>query len=302
MPRSEDFFIALTQSIHLYLEEKMGSRKEGRSRDYHDRYDDVICIDATRVVLKDRNSEEDYIHANWMIMPDKQKYICTQGPIQETLEDFWHMIYTERSSVIVMLCAFKEGNNEKCALYHPKTTKECGKFGSYRVYLKEEKESPISGVTYRILCAKKNRRNPFEVHHLAYTDWPDHTAPMDPTSIVAMMRFSRMLAKGSTITVHCSAGIGRSATFVGIDYAMQRIKQDSNVTMVDILKELRGQRYQSVQGIIQYIFLHICVLEGFAYEGAIRKDDLQSYFNGYRRMLILFNKKIAARMKDKTQE
>ncbi|VDK51153.1 unnamed protein product [Cylicostephanus goldi] len=228
------------------------------------------------------------------------------GPIQETLEDFWHMIYTERSAVIVMLCAFKEGvlqllaiynitsdclgPNEKCALYHPKTTNECGKFGPYRVYLKEEKDSPITGVTYKILCAKKNRRNPFEVHHLAYTDWPDHTAPNDPTSIVAMMRFARMLAKGSTITVHCSAGIGRSATFV--DYAMQRIKQDSNVTMVAILKELREQRYQCVQGIIQYIFLH---------EGAVRKDELQSYFNGYRRMLALFNKKIAAKMKDKAQ-
>ncbi|KIH59113.1 Protein-tyrosine phosphatase [Ancylostoma duodenale] len=80
-----------------------------------------------------------------------------------------------------------------------------------------------------------------------------------------MMKYARMLAKGNPITVHCSAGIGRSATFVGIDYAMQRIQQDSKVTMVDVLKDLRNQRYQSVQGIIQYIFLHICVLEGFAF-------------------------------------
>ncbi|PIO53105.1 hypothetical protein TELCIR_25576, partial [Teladorsagia circumcincta] len=42
------------------------------------RYDDVICIDATRVILKGRPPEDDYIHANWMIMPDSQKYICTQ--------------------------------------------------------------------------------------------------------------------------------------------------------------------------------------------------------------------------------
>ncbi|KAK6041819.1 Protein-tyrosine phosphatase, partial [Cooperia oncophora] len=238
-------------------------------------YDDVICIDATRVILKGRPPDDDYIHANWMVMPDSQKYICTQnydadsshlaqeehinlkrhcnailfspftkGPIQETILDFWHMIFTEKGTVIVMLCAFKEGNNEKCALYHPKNKNECGKVS-------------------------------LDVHHLACTEWPDHTAPFEPGPIVGMMRLARELAKGNPIIVHCSAGIGRSATFVGtaydkkksargIDYAMQKIKEDSNTSMVDVMKDLRNQRFQSIQGIIQYIFLHMCVLEGFA--------------------------------------
>ncbi|KAK6022687.1 hypothetical protein OSTOST_11602, partial [Ostertagia ostertagi] len=42
------------------------------------RYNDIICIDSTRVVLKDRPSDDDYIHASWMTMPDQFKYICTQ--------------------------------------------------------------------------------------------------------------------------------------------------------------------------------------------------------------------------------
>ncbi|EYB85492.1 hypothetical protein Y032_0297g1736 [Ancylostoma ceylanicum] len=261
------------------------------------RYDDVICIDATRVVLKERSPDDDYIHANWMSMPDRQKYICTQGPLQETLADFWHMIFTEKSTVIVMLCSFKEGKNEKCAVYHPKTKNECGKFGPYRVFLREEKATPFTGVAYRLLLYYIRIRSACEVHHLAFTDWPDHTAPVNPGPIVGMMKYARMLAKGNPITVHCSAGIGRSATFVGIDYAMQRIQQDSKVTMVDVLKDLRNQRYQSVQGIIQYIFLHICVLEGFAFDGVIpRKGKFQQYMSDYNRMLTLFNRKIASKM------
>ncbi|VDM71262.1 unnamed protein product [Strongylus vulgaris] len=73
------------------------------------RYNDIICIDATRVVLKDRPPDDDYIHASWMTMPDGQKYICTQGPLLECLDDFWHMITSEKSKVIVMLCNFNEG-------------------------------------------------------------------------------------------------------------------------------------------------------------------------------------------------
>ncbi|KAE9418923.1 hypothetical protein Angca_002323, partial [Angiostrongylus cantonensis] len=228
------------------------------------RYDDVICIDSTRVILKERPPDDDYIHANWMIMPDQTKYICTQGPIQETLVDFWQMIFTEKSTVIVMLCAFKEGRNEKCALYHPKTKTECGKFGPYRVFLRETMPNPFNTVNYKIFTLKREKSNSIEIHHLACSEWPDHTAPLDPGPIVGMLKMARSLAKGNPITVHCSAGIGRSATFVGIDYAMQKIREDSSTSMVEVLKELRKQRFQSVQGIIQYIFLHICLLEAFA--------------------------------------
>ncbi|VDM54881.1 unnamed protein product, partial [Angiostrongylus costaricensis] len=241
------------------------------------RYDDVICIDSTRVILKERPPDDDYIHANWMIMPDQTKYICTQGPIQETLVDFWQMIFTEKSTVIVMLCAFKEGKNEKCALYHPKTKTECGKFGPYRVFLRETMPNPFNTVNYKIFTLKREKSNSIEIHHLACSEWPDHTAPLDPGPIVGMLKMARSLSKGNPITVHCSAGIGRSATF--IDYAMQKIKEDSSTSMVEVLKELRKQRFQSVQGIIQYIFLHICLLEAFADVGfyVILLGDLKNF-------------------------
>ncbi|KAK6010208.1 Protein-tyrosine phosphatase, partial [Ostertagia ostertagi] len=100
-------------------------------------YEDVICVDNTRVILKERGPDDDYIHASWMDTPDGQRYICTQGPLQETLEDFWHMVYTEKCNVVVMLCCLREGNNEKCVLYYPRSEDECGKYGNFKVYLKE---------------------------------------------------------------------------------------------------------------------------------------------------------------------
>lgn len=57
------------------------------------RYMDVLCIDSTRVKLRDRTDDNDYIHANWVILPSKRKYICAQGPLEETVEDFWLMVY-----------------------------------------------------------------------------------------------------------------------------------------------------------------------------------------------------------------
>ncbi|WKY04266.1 hypothetical protein Q1695_005336 [Nippostrongylus brasiliensis] len=250
------------------------------------RYDDVICIDATRVILKYRPPDDDYIHANWMNMPDGQKYICTQGPLPETILDFWHMIFTEKNQ------------NEKCALYHPKVKTECGKFGPYRVYLKEIKAKPFNSVRHLVLFVKKDQKTSMLVNHLSCTDWPDHTAPMDAAPIVGMLKLARELSKGTPIIVHCSAGIGRSATFVGIDYAMQKIRDDSNTTMVEVLRDLRNQRFQSIQGIIQYIFLHVCVLEGFADAGVIKRSARYTQFmNDYRKMLTAFNKRIAAKMK-----
>ncbi|PIO63015.1 Protein-tyrosine phosphatase, partial [Teladorsagia circumcincta] len=107
-----------------------------------------------------------------------------------------------------------KGKNEKCALYHPKTKNECGKFGPYRVYLKEVKPNPFNSIKHIVLSVRKDRKFALDVHHLSCSEWPDHTAPFEAGPIVNMMKMARVLAKGNPIIVHCSAGIGRSATFI----------------------------------------------------------------------------------------
>ncbi|VDO72413.1 unnamed protein product [Heligmosomoides polygyrus] len=65
-------------------------------------YYNIPCIDSTRVVLK--SGPCDYIHANWVTMKDGRKFICTQGPLLNTMGDFWRMIVQEKCHMIVMLC------------------------------------------------------------------------------------------------------------------------------------------------------------------------------------------------------
>ncbi|KAK6047583.1 Protein-tyrosine phosphatase, partial [Cooperia oncophora] len=177
--------------------------------DAKNRYNDIICIDATRVVLKDRPPDDDYIHASWMTMPDGQKYICTQGPLQEYVGDFWHMITSEKCRVIVMLCNFNEAKVKR-ALF----------------------------IIWPILNGR-----------------PTIRTPLNPAPTVGMLRLSRNLSARNPITVHCSAAI---------DYASLKIREKSDASMVDVVRDMRNQRYQAIQSAIQYVFLHICVLEIFA--------------------------------------
>ncbi|CAD6187887.1 unnamed protein product [Caenorhabditis auriculariae] len=244
------------------------------------RYTDIVCLDSTRVVLKERPPEADFIHANWMKMPDGVQYISTQGPMEETIEDFWHMIYTEKVSVVIMLCAFSEGKFSKSAYYYPMKS-DYEKYGQYKVIKKGLKQSNIDNVKYRVLDVEKNGKS-LTVHHFSYTSWPDHIAPTSPTFAVQLHRLARQKANGGPIVVHCSAGIGRTATFIGIDYGMQRVRENSNLAPFDLIKEMRRMRDKSVQSYFQYAFMIVCILEIFAQDNAIpRNDKLKSYIEEY---------------------
>ncbi|KAK5969662.1 Protein-tyrosine phosphatase domain containing protein [Trichostrongylus colubriformis] len=138
------------------------------------------------------------------------------------------------------------------------------------------------------------------VHHLAYFNWPDHTAPLSAAPTIGMFKLSRQLANGSPITVHCSAGIGRSATFVAIDYASQKIREKANASMVDVIRDLRCQRFQAIQSAIQYVFLHICLLELFAGEGVLPRDStFNEYLDSYVSMIKRYNKRVEQKEKER---
>lgn len=124
--------------------------KEGHTLDafnsHHskNRYDDVWLSDEYRVVLKNR--ENDYIHASYVSMINEKtpKYICCQGPVNETVEDFWAMCYQENAGTIVMLCELVEAGSEKCAAYWPKE-KGTATYGQYKVTSGEVQVHEIPG-------------------------------------------------------------------------------------------------------------------------------------------------------------
>ncbi|KAL6733770.1 hypothetical protein Aduo_004391 [Ancylostoma duodenale] len=220
--------------------------------------------------------------------------VYVSGPLLETLEDFWHMIFCERSTVLVQLCNFVEGKHEKCRQYFPKSKGSTESFGPYKVTNKETKPDPYDSVKHTVLEVESRGRT-VTVNHFSYLVWPDHTAPANPAPMVGCFKLCRQLAAGQPITVHCSAGIGRSATFVAIDYAWQKIRENSDAQMIDVLKDLRGQRFQAIQSPIQYIFLHMCLLELTAEENLLpRKGKYAPYLVSYTTMLKKYNKKVQA--------
>uniref|UniRef100_A0A7I5EBN0 Protein-tyrosine phosphatase n=1 Tax=Haemonchus contortus TaxID=6289 RepID=A0A7I5EBN0_HAECO len=260
--------------------------------EHKNRYNDILCMDSTRVRLKARRDYDDYIHANWITMPDHQKYICTQGPIMDTVEDFWHMVFTEKSNVIVMLCNFVEGNHEKCFPYFCEDLDVPATYGRlYTVTTVQCYDPDPSGLIVHKLLKVEVLGVSTKVHHLAYGGWPDHIAPSTPLPTVVLLKLARILCGGNPITVHCSAGIGRTATFVGIDYAVQKIIKNANTSMIDVLKDLRNQRLHAIQSAIQYTFLHVCIIEVFIEDGVITWDgNVQKFFNAYNRMLEKYKK------------
>ena len=87
----------------------------------HCRWHNVLPVDSTRVILSPKvRQETDYINANHVVVPEAQRaYILSQGPLDETLADFWAMVWQQNCRAIVMLCKTVEGGMCKCAHYWP---------------------------------------------------------------------------------------------------------------------------------------------------------------------------------------
>ncbi|CAL2029135.1 unnamed protein product [Caenorhabditis brenneri] len=245
------------------------------------RYHHIFCADENRVVLKGRDSSNDYINASWMEMPDGLQFISTQGPIKNTIADFWHMIYTEKCSVIVMLCQYVEDEQEKCQRYFSDSSEK--EFGEYTVKVIEKAVEPWNPVKMTVIqLQKKNSSLKHLVHHYWYYDWHDQVAPLDPVPMIKLYKAVLKKSASKPIVVHCSAGVGRTSTFVGIHLGSVMIRESSSVEMVEILKRLRKMRLGSIQSQLQYVFLIVLIITLFIEDKIIKKDELfESLLNKY---------------------
>ncbi|GMR41657.1 hypothetical protein PMAYCL1PPCAC_11852, partial [Pristionchus mayeri] len=250
------------------------------------RYADVLCVDQTRVTLKNRKGDDDFIHANWVGSPatGATKYICTQAPLKETTEDFWHMCFTEKASLILMLCNYSEGSDvEKCSHYFPEKPKDKMKFGPYTVTMKEKLSEPEIEDTDFSNMEIKCKDDTVKLKHCFMRYWVDNCAPVDTEPILKLWRWVRQYHNERPVVVHCSAGVGRTGAFVGIELASHRIASNPDIPMLDIVKELRKQRYQSIQSHVQFLYLHYLVLDFFVQEKIIEAYKESKFVNEYRK-------------------
>ncbi|KAF1770216.1 hypothetical protein GCK72_002034 [Caenorhabditis remanei] len=227
------------------------------------RYQDVPCQDQCIVKL-DPPSPSTYIHANFVACPNSEKrFICCQGPMEHTVEEFWWMIVQNKVEEIVMLCKTIETGKLKCAQYWPASLNEKKEFKTGLVVenlgskpMQRDNEIQVTSLT----VSYDGKTVP--VRHLHWTDWPDRGVP--PCKLTGLELLSSVRGSKFPIVVHCSAGIGRTGTIVAIEYILEKIQENKQCPpMPDLVKGIRDQRAYSIQNDLQYLYIHRIMLNYF---------------------------------------
>ncbi|XP_064386192.1 receptor-type tyrosine-protein phosphatase F-like [Halichondria panicea] len=232
------------------------------------RYINIIPYDHSRVVLslQDSTPGSDYINGSYVDgYNHSNEYIATQGPIPSTFPDFWRMVWEMDSPTIVMVTNLKEEDKVKCHQYWPSygTTT----YGNIQVTLKEVEnlaEYSIRTFTVTPLAGQSRAQMPVrEVRQFHFLVWPDHGVPVYATALLTFRK--RVLryhpAKRGPMVVHCSAGVGRTGTFITIDVCLNQVEGESNLDIFNYVRHMRFRRNYMVQTASQYVFIHDAVLE-----------------------------------------
>ncbi|XP_074833342.1 receptor-type tyrosine-protein phosphatase V-like [Carettochelys insculpta] len=230
------------------------------------RYPHVLPYDHSRVRLSQLGEEPHsaYINANFIPgYTSPQEFIVTQGPLKKTIEDFWRLVWEQSICNIIMLTVGMENGRVLCDHYWPSEALPAT-YGHIRIHLLSQSSSD-EWTTRTFKLWHEVLREERHVTHMHYTAWPDHGIPESTASLLAFLeltREQRQAAKGSGPTlVHCSAGVGRSGTFIALDRLLQQLKQEKVVDVFNAIYTLRMSRYQMIQTLGQYVFLHSCILE-----------------------------------------
>ncbi|KAM7108363.1 receptor-type tyrosine-protein phosphatase eta isoform 3-T3 [Ciconia maguari] len=228
------------------------------------RYNNVLPYDISRVKLSDQSSAtNDYINANYMPgYNSKKAFIAAQGPLPNTIEDFWCMIWEKNIYSIVMLTKCVEQARTKCEQYWP--DKQSKSYGDIIVTMVSEIVLPEWTIR-DFTVEKSNTPESHTVRQFHFTSWPDHGVP-ETTDLLINFRhlvheYSSQNPIDSPTLVHCSAGVGRTGTFIAIDRLIQQIEMENTVDVYGVVYDLRMHRPLMVQTEDQYVFLNQCVMD-----------------------------------------
>ncbi|XP_055954140.1 receptor-type tyrosine-protein phosphatase T-like isoform X2 [Argiope bruennichi] len=224
---------------------------------YKNRYGNILPYDHSRVKL-DVTDGSDFIHANYIDgYKQTQKYIATQGPMYNTVTDFWSMIWKEKVSKIIMIANIMENGKCKCEKYWPD---DVTSYGDIKITL--EKEESFADFVIRTLNVSKDEKNR-EIKHFHFVSWPDHDVPLNTTPFMNFLKRVRNYNSScsSPVVIHCSAGIGRTGTVILFENAFQMGIEENQVDLLGQLCCMRKQRMNIVENFDQYIFVYQALVE-----------------------------------------
>ncbi|XP_055365802.1 receptor-type tyrosine-protein phosphatase eta [Betta splendens] len=228
------------------------------------RYNNVLPYDSSRVKLSivHGNTEDDYINANYMPGYNSRKeFIAAQGPLPVTVKDFWRMIWEKNVQTLVMLTRCNEQGRVKCDQYWSSGTKHYE-----NISVTTAAEIPLEDWTIRDFSIKNVKTAETRlVRQFHFTAWPDHGVPETTELLISFRHLVRehmdQYSKHSPTVVHCSAGVGRTGTFIAIDRLLFQIERENSVDVFGIVHDLRMHRPLMVQTEDQYVFLNQCALD-----------------------------------------
>ncbi|XP_048256010.1 receptor-type tyrosine-protein phosphatase T-like [Haliotis rufescens] len=228
---------------------------------HKNRYLNILPYDHCRVVLDvvDGDPTSDYINASHILSYNKKaSYIASQGPNKAILADFVRMIWEKKVTTIVMLTNLVEEGRRKCEAYW--NCEEDLLLGDITVTVVHE--DTRAHYTARTLKMSKLNSPSRTVTQLHFTAWPDKGVPQSAWSLV-YFRHKVKVAVGESegpVLVHCSAGVGRTGTFIALENLLEEAALDDDVDVFVVAWKLRQQRVNMVQTLDQFVFLHEALL------------------------------------------
>lgn len=258
------------------------------------RYTDVLCYDHSRVVLSqsDEDPTSDYINANFVDgYKQRNAYISTQGPLPRTAQDFWRMVWEQHCLVIVMTTRVMERGRIKCGQYwetYEGSVTELGEFRVRTLSVDSNEDYTVASLEITNIKTEETR----SVSHWQFTSWPDYGVP---ASAMAMLNFLQRVReqqtkmvkalgdtwaghpRGPPIVVHCSAGIGRTGTFITLDICISRLEDIGTADIRGTVEKIRSQRAYSIQMPDQYVFCHLALIEYALSRNMLKSADLTGF-------------------------